>query len=59
MDVNATLLACIAAANALKSTTPPASNFATKDVEDNISTLASTLGVTPVQLTPATTPAAS
>lgn len=53
MDVNATLLLIISAINALKAASAPTSNFATDDVKDNITTAASALGVTPVQLAPA------
>lgn len=48
MDVLATLALCQTAVNTLKATpATPTTNFATDDVKDGISTLASSLEVTP------------
>lgn len=52
MDVLATLALIQTAVNALKAgSTVPTANFATQDIQTGITNLATSVGVTPVQLT--------
>jgi hypothetical protein len=53
MDLLATLAAITAAVKTLQSGAAPTSNFATPDVVAAVGTLATTLGVTPVPVSPA------